>query len=106
MVRLLASADRERATWGDALLRSLEHGGQGTLRHRLRGAGANRIRAKTGYIDGVAALAGVVTSRAGHRYAFAFFMNDWDIGGAHNMQDGIVGALAAGAADRVGALPS
>ncbi len=106
MVRLLAAADRERTTWGSALLHSLEHGGQGTLIHRLRGSEAPRIRAKTGYIDGVAGLAGVVTSRAGHRFAFAFFMNDWDIGGAHNLQDQIVAALADGDGDRAAALPS
>ena len=54
----------------------------------------------------MAGLAGVVTSRAGHRFAFAFFMNDWDIGGAHNLQDQIVAALADGDGDRAAALPS
>jgi D-alanyl-D-alanine carboxypeptidase/D-alanyl-D-alanine-endopeptidase (penicillin-binding protein 4) len=106
MVRLLASANEERASWGDALFRSLEHGGEGTLRRRLRGPEAPRVRAKTGYINGVSSLAGVVTSRAGHRFAFAFFMNDWDIGGAQRMQDQLVAALAAGEGDRAGALPN
>jgi D-alanyl-D-alanine carboxypeptidase/D-alanyl-D-alanine-endopeptidase (penicillin-binding protein 4) len=106
MVRLLASANQERAAWGDALIRSLEHGGEGTLRRRLRGPEAPRVRAKTGYINGVSSLAGVVTSRAGHRFAFAFFMNDWDIGGAQRMQDQLVAAMAAGQGDRAGALPS
>jgi serine-type D-Ala-D-Ala carboxypeptidase/endopeptidase (penicillin-binding protein 4) len=106
MVRLLAAADQERATWGGALMRSLEHGGEGTLRRRLRGPDAGRVRAKTGYINGVSGLAGTVTSRAGHRFAFAFFMNDWDIGGAHNLQDQIVAALASGVGDRAAPLPS
>lgn len=86
--------------WGDALLRSLAHGGEGTLIHRLRDpAVRNHIRAKTGYIDGVASLAGTVTSTSGERYAFAFLINDPDITAAQRTMDRAVTLLAAGAAD-------
>lgn len=99
LVRVLAAATRE-PLWGDALIRSLEHGGQGTLIHRLRDpAVRNRLRAKTGYINGVASLAGVATSRSGVRYAFAFLINDSDIGQAQRTMDQAVTLLANGAAD-------
>ena len=87
-------------TWGDALVNSLEHGGEGTLIHRLRDGDVRaRVRAKTGYIDGVASLAGIVTSKSGKRYAFAFLINDSDIGGAQRTMDQAVSMLARGGAD-------
>lgn len=86
--------------WGDALVGSLEHGGEGTLIHRLRDGDVRaRVRAKTGYIDGVASLAGIVTSKSGKKYAFAFLINDRDIGGAQRTMDQAVSMLARGAAD-------
>jgi serine-type D-Ala-D-Ala carboxypeptidase/endopeptidase (penicillin-binding protein 4) len=105
LVRLLAAATQEPA-WGDALIRAMAQGGEGTLKHRFLNSSGVRVRAKTGYIDGVAGLAGIATSPSGTKYAFAFLMNDWDIGGAHAIQDRIVGALAQGAGDRVPALPA
>jgi serine-type D-Ala-D-Ala carboxypeptidase/endopeptidase (penicillin-binding protein 4) len=106
MVRALAAADAD-PTWGSALIRSLARGGEGTLRRRLLDPGVRaRVRAKTGYIEGVSSLAGVVTSRAGVRYAFAFLMNDWDIGGAHATQDRIVSLLATGGGDGLQPLPA
>ncbi|MFN8121720.1 MAG: D-alanyl-D-alanine carboxypeptidase [Thermoleophilia bacterium] len=57
------------------------------------------MHGKTGYIDGVSALAGVAESPSGVRYAFAFLMNDWDITGAKATQDRIVTMLAKGAMD-------
>jgi serine-type D-Ala-D-Ala carboxypeptidase/endopeptidase (penicillin-binding protein 4) len=106
MVRLLSAAVAE-PVWGDALLRSLPRGGEGTLRRRLRSSDVGpRVRAKTGYIGGVSTLAGTVTSRAGIRYAFAFLMNDWDIGGAQATQNQLVEMLARGAGDRLAPLPS
>lgn len=99
LVTMLGEAE-QNPEWGDALVRSLEHGGEGTLIHRLRDpAVRNRVRAKTGYINGVASLAGVVTSKAGARYAFAFLINDPDIGGAQRTMDQAVSLLATGAAD-------
>jgi D-alanyl-D-alanine carboxypeptidase/D-alanyl-D-alanine-endopeptidase (penicillin-binding protein 4) len=76
------------------------HGGEGTLIRRLRdGDVRGRVRAKTGYIDGVASLAGMVTSKSGKKYAFAFLINDRDIGAAQRTMDQAVSMLARGAAD-------
>ena len=101
MVGVLAAADAD-PTWGRALVRSLARGGEGTLVHRLRTPDVrNRVRAKTGFINSTAALVGLVTSRSGVRYAFAFLMNDGDIGGAHRTQDTLVTLLARGAGDRL-----
>ncbi len=104
LVRLLAAAAADPA-WGDALIRSMAHGGEGTLIRRFTDpAISHRVRAKTGYIDGVASLAGVVTSKSGTRFAFAILINDYDIGGAHDTQDRIVTLLAQGAGDTAGAV--
>jgi serine-type D-Ala-D-Ala carboxypeptidase/endopeptidase (penicillin-binding protein 4) len=100
LVRLIAAADVDR-TWGTALIGSLAQGGQGTLVRRFRsGVATRRVRAKTGYINNVSALAGRVVSRRGERYAFALLMNTSDIGGAKAAQDRVVTLLAAGAEDR------
>ena len=86
--------------WGDVLVRSLPQGGEGTLVRRLKGpAVRNRVHAKTGYINGVASLAGTVTSRSGTPYAFAFLMHTADIGGAQRTMDKAVTLLATGRAD-------
>ncbi len=105
LVRVLAAAEREPA-WGRALVRSLPRGGEGTLIRRFRAPGLRaRVRGKTGYIDGVSSLAGVATSPAGIRYAYAFLMNDGDIAGARATQDRIVTMLATGRADAVEGVP-
>ena len=102
LVTMLGKADAD-PSWGDALIHSLEHGGQGTLIHRLRDGDVRaRVRAKTGYIDGVASLAGIVSSKSGRRYAFAFLINDRDIGAAQRTMDQAVAMLARGAADGSG----
>ncbi len=93
--------------WGDALIQSLARGGEGTLIHRLRDpAVRSRLRAKTGYINGVASLAGIVTSTSGARYAFAFLINDRDIASAQRTMDSAVRLLARGAADSSPAVPA
>lgn len=60
------------------LLSSLPIAGRdGTLRRRMEGTQAyGRLRGKTGSIDGVAALVGVVQSRGGELLAFSVLMND------------------------------
>lgn len=106
LVRVLAAATQE-PEWGDALIQSLEHGGEGTLIHRLRDPTVRkRLRAKTGYINGVASLAGVVTSRSGARYVFAFLINTRDIGQAQRTMDQAVTLLAIGAADTDPGVPT
>ncbi len=52
-------------------------GRDGTLKNRMKGSKAfGRLRAKTGSLDGVAALVGVVQSQGGELLAFAVMMND------------------------------
>lgn len=99
LVRLIAAADAEPA-WGAALIGSLARGGEGTLVRRFTsGVATRRVRAKTGYINNVSALAGRVISRHGQRYAFAMLMNTSDITGAKATQDRVVTLLASGAED-------
>ncbi len=86
--------------WGRVLIDSMPQGGEGTLIRRLKGPAVRyRVHAKTGYINGVASLAGTVTSKAGVPYAFAFLMNTSDIGGAQKAMDRAVTLLATGKAD-------
>lgn len=99
LVRLIADADGD-PTWGAALISSLAQGGQGTLIHRfLTGPATRRVRAKTGYLNGVSAMAGRVVSRRGEHYAFALIMNSNDILGARATQERVVNLLAAGSED-------
>lgn len=98
-VRLIADADDD-PVWGHALISSLAQGGQGTLIHRfLTGPATKRVRAKTGYLNGVSAMAGRVVSRGGEHYAFALIMNSSDILGARATQDRVVTLLAGGSED-------
>ena len=101
LVRLVAAADADPG-WGKALLGSLAQGGEGTLVRRFTsGPATKRVRAKTGYLEGVSSLAGRVISRRGQRYAFAMLMNTADIGGARVTQDRVVTLLASGSEDQV-----
>ena len=97
LVRLMSVA--ERSAWGPALIQSLPRGGEGTLVRRFRGSAGPRIRAKTGYLNGVSTLAGRVVSRGGKTYVFALLMNDNDLTAARATQDRVVALLAAGVAD-------
>lgn len=100
LVRIVAAADASPG-WGTALIRSLARGGQGTLVRRFTtGVATKRVRAKTGYLDGVSSMAGRVVSRRGHRYAFAIVANTSDIGAARAVQERVVTLLAAGSEDR------
>lgn len=99
LVRLVAAADAD-PVWGAALIESLPRGGEGTLVRRFTtGVATRRVRAKTGYLNGVSAMAGRVVSRRGHRYAFAVVANTPEIAGARALQDRVVTLLAAGAED-------
>ena len=74
------------------------HDGRGgTMALRLRGAGLD-VRAKTGTLPGVSALAGFVTGRSGHVLAFAVIMNGPEsspILTLRAVQDDVVRAVAA-----------
>lgn len=105
LVGVLRSAQAE-PDWGEVLIKSLPRGGEGTLIRRLKGPRVRkRIHAKTGYINGVASLAGTVMSTSGTPYAFAFLMNTPDIGGAQRTMDKAVTLLATGRADDAVGLP-
>jgi D-alanyl-D-alanine carboxypeptidase/D-alanyl-D-alanine-endopeptidase (penicillin-binding protein 4) len=73
-------------------------GEAGTLRARLRNSG-KRVRAKTGTLDGVSALSGVVTDEAGSpQVAFSIISNNRDgeelhAGARKRMEDRVVTAL-------------
>ena len=99
LVRVLAAADTE-PSWGSALIDSLAHGGQGTLKRRFLGPVVRaRVHAKTGYINRTSTLAGIVESTSGRRYAFAIMMNQGSISGAKAAQDRLVTLLSSGVAD-------
>lgn len=73
-----------------------QDGRGGTLALRLRGSGLD-VRAKTGTLPGVSALAGYVTGRSGHVLAFALLMNgpeDSPILTLRAVQDEVVRAVA------------
>ena len=63
----------------EAFFASLPVGGQsGTLAGRYpSGAARGNVRAKTGYINGVRALSGTVTSASGHDLAFSLLVNHY-----------------------------
>lgn len=75
-VRLLAYARRQ--PYGDVLFSSLpEAGVDGTLEKRFRDtAGMSRIRAKTGSLGDVSALAGYGLTRTGRTIVFAVMINN------------------------------
>jgi D-alanyl-D-alanine carboxypeptidase len=99
LARLVAAADRDKG-WGAALIASLPRGGEGTLVRRLRSPRVkNRVRAKTGFLNGVTSLAGRVVSRRGHRYAFAILLEAENTAGGRRLQDGVVNLLARGVED-------
>ncbi|MEZ5169639.1 MAG: D-alanyl-D-alanine carboxypeptidase/D-alanyl-D-alanine-endopeptidase [Acidimicrobiia bacterium] len=72
-------------------------GETGTLALRFDGTPLDgRLRAKTGYLDGVTALAGVVDTEQGRPLTFAFLGNgDFDEAGAFRLQSEVAGAIAA-----------
>jgi D-alanyl-D-alanine carboxypeptidase/D-alanyl-D-alanine-endopeptidase (penicillin-binding protein 4) len=80
------------------LLASLPIAGRdGTLRSRMKGTSAfGRLRGKTGTIDGVSSIVGMVQSRGGELLAFSVLMNDNGSGGVayRSWQDYFGQALA------------
>jgi len=80
------------------LLSSLPIAGKdGTLRRRMKGTSAyGKLRGKTGSIDGVSALVGLVQSRGGELLTFSVLMNDKSKfpGALHPWQNYLAQALA------------
>ncbi len=93
IVRLLWFAEDQ--PWGPDLRRALPTGGQGTLRHRLRGVD---VRAKTGSLDDVSALSGWVRVRSGDWVEFSVLSFGMSKSTASAIEDRIVEILQ----DRLG----
>jgi serine-type D-Ala-D-Ala carboxypeptidase/endopeptidase (penicillin-binding protein 4) len=65
---------------GGAFIQTLARAGiNGTVRYHELTAAAGRVRAKSGHIEGVNALAGYVQTRGHGRVAFAFIVNEPDL---------------------------
>jgi D-alanyl-D-alanine carboxypeptidase/D-alanyl-D-alanine-endopeptidase (penicillin-binding protein 4) len=88
IVRLLWFAEDQ--AWGPDLRRALPTGGQGTLRHRLRGVD---VRAKTGTLDDVSALSGWVKADAGTWVEFSILSFGMSKSTASEIEDRIVVVL-------------
>jgi serine-type D-Ala-D-Ala carboxypeptidase/endopeptidase (penicillin-binding protein 4) len=88
IVRLLWVAEDE--PWGTDLRRALPTGGQGTLRHRLRGVD---VRAKTGTLDDVSALSGWVKASSGDWVEFSILSFGMSKSTASAIEDRIVVVL-------------
>ncbi len=71
LLQYMASSPR----W-EAFVSTLPEAGTGSLRRMYRTRAARNLRAKTGTIDGVSALTGVVTARNGERLLFSILSND------------------------------
>jgi D-alanyl-D-alanine carboxypeptidase/D-alanyl-D-alanine-endopeptidase (penicillin-binding protein 4) len=93
IVRLLWFAEDQ--PWGRDLRRALPTGGQGTLRHRLRGVD---VRAKTGSLDDVSALSGWVKVQSGDWVEFSVLSFGMSKSTASAIEDRIVEILQ----DRLG----
>jgi D-alanyl-D-alanine carboxypeptidase/D-alanyl-D-alanine-endopeptidase (penicillin-binding protein 4) len=88
------------AAVGRAFRASLPLGGRdGTLQYRFRGdaPARERVRAKTGTLTGVNALAGYVTTRGGTELAFAILCNHHTTRSRtiRRLEDALVNRLAA-----------
>lgn len=69
-------------------------GGDGTLDDRYDGlSGRGFVRAKTGTLTGISALAGFVPGQSGTQYAFAFLVNNGDLLAARQAQDELASVL-------------
>ncbi|MFI9271026.1 D-alanyl-D-alanine carboxypeptidase/D-alanyl-D-alanine-endopeptidase [Kitasatospora sp. NPDC052896] len=104
MATLLRSAQSEPwfAAWYDALpVAGVPEPVGGTLADRMTGtAAAGNVRAKTGSMTGVYALAGYVTDPGGHRLVFSAAFNDTLGADPRPILDAIAVRLATGPAPR------
>ncbi len=103
LVQLLAYM--RRAPEGQAFVRSLPLVGQGIQSRLVETPAAGRLRAKTGTLNAVSALAGYATAANGEELAFAVIVNDApSIARARHVQDSIAVRLVQFAREPPGAV--
>ena len=90
LLRQVATSDN----W-DAFVSTLPEAGRRSLRRMYGTSAARNLRAKTGTIDGVSALTGIVTTRDGETLLFSILSNDLrSTGPAKRVEDRIGARLA------------
>jgi D-alanyl-D-alanine carboxypeptidase/D-alanyl-D-alanine-endopeptidase (penicillin-binding protein 4) len=91
LVGLLARAGKGSIVWNGLAVA----GKSGTLATRFtKSAVTGRLIAKTGTLDGVSALSGVLPTPAGHTIIFSFVVNGPPASQGPQLQDALVAALA------------
>ena len=96
-VRLLRYAYRNSTVYLHLLPSLPVAGSDGTLRNRMRGSfAADNVKAKTGTLEGVSALAGYCTAANGHRLCFSIINQGvMHTNNARRFQDRVCNALCA-----------
>lgn len=96
-VRLLRYAYRNSTVYLHLLPSLPVAGSDGTLRNRMRGSfAADNVKAKTGTLEGVSALAGYCTAANGHRLCFSIINQGvMRTSNARRFQDRVCNALCA-----------
>lgn len=96
-VRLLRYAYRNSTIYLHLLPSLPVAGSDGTLRNRMRGSfAADNVKAKTGTLEGVSALAGYCTAANGHRLCFSIINQGiMHTSNARRFQDRVCNALCA-----------
>lgn len=96
-VRLLRYAYRNSTVYLHLLPSLPVAGSDGTLRNRMRGSfAADNVKAKTGTLEGVSALAGYCTAANGHRLCFSIINQGvMHTSNARRFQDRVCNALCA-----------
>ena len=96
-VRLLRYAYRNSTVYLHLLPSLPVAGSDGTLRNRMRGTfAADNVKAKTGTLEGVSALAGYCTAANGHRLCFSIINQGvMHTSNARRFQDRVCNALCA-----------
>lgn len=96
-VRLLRYAYRNSTVYLHLLPSLPVAGSDGTLRNRMRGSfAADNVKAKTGTLEGVSALAGYCTAANGHRLCFSIINQGiMHASNARRFQDRVCNALCA-----------
>jgi D-alanyl-D-alanine carboxypeptidase/D-alanyl-D-alanine-endopeptidase (penicillin-binding protein 4) len=96
MTKLLVGLHQRYDLWPDYIAAIGALGTEGSMKQRLAHSPARRfVRAKTGSLNGVSNLVGVMTTADGTHIAFAIFLNENHCGheGADSIEDKIVTAI-------------